>query len=103
MYFPAAWLEGEPRSFYGVPVHAAGVQLDYALKTHVRLTNAEWVPRPHDRSAIRYLEAAMARMGLDPEAFLTQIWSYNPFWVSKGYPEYAMPVVARPLQPPPRS
>ncbi len=103
VYFPVTWLDQAPRDFYGTRVYSAGLQLDYALKTNIRLTHATWEPREKDRVAVAQLKAAMAVEGLDPEVFLRQVWSFNPFWAKRGHPEYAMPVVARPLLPPGRS
>lgn len=99
VYFPVAWLDAAPRDFYGTHVYTAGLQLDYALKTNIRLTHATWELREKDHTAVAQLEAAIAARGLDPERFLKKIWSFNPFWAKRGYPAYAMPVVARPLLP----
>lgn len=99
VYFPAAWLDAAPRAFYGAEVVCAGAQLDYTLKTCIRLTHATWEPRDKDRAAIPHLERALAARGLDPEVFLREIWAYTPFWAKRGYPEYAMPVVASVLEP----
>jgi hypothetical protein len=99
VFFPAAWLDDAPRPFYNAFVYLAGVRLDYALKSNVHLVSAEWQPRDCDRDATEHLDRIVAREGLDPDDFLKEIWSYNPFWVKRGYPEYAMPAVARPLVP----
>jgi hypothetical protein len=96
VYFPAYWLDDAPRDFYGTPVYTAGIQLDYALKTNIRLVHAEWSSREKDQAAIRHLERLIERDGLDPEVFLREVWSYNPFWAKRGYPEYAMPILAQP-------
>lgn len=95
VYVPAYWLDDTPRGFYGTPVYTAGIQLDYVLKTNVRLIHAEWALREKDHATIRHLERVMERENLDPEVFLTEVWSYNPFWAKRGYPEYAMPIMAR--------
>jgi hypothetical protein len=100
VYFPAAWLDAAPRDLYTTRAYTAGLQLDYALKSNIRLTHATWELREKDHAALAQLEAALAARGLDPEVFLRRIWSYTPFWAKRGYPEYAMPVVARPLLPP---
>ena len=100
VYFPVEWLDAVPRDFYGVSVYSAGIQLDYALKTNVRLINAIWTSREHDHTAIVALERMMAERNLDPEEFLRHVWSFNMYWIKQGYPEYAMPVVACPLHPP---
>ncbi len=100
VYFPVSWLDAVPRPFYDIRVYSAGLQLDYALKTHIHLIHATWEPRDKDRIAIAHLEAALAAANLNPDIFLRQIWSYNPYWAKRGYPQYAMPVVAKPLLPP---
>lgn len=41
------------------------------------------------------VERQLEKSNLDLESFRTEIWAYNPFWVKRGYPEYAMPIVAR--------
>lgn len=99
VYFPVEWLDTTPRDFYGVSVYSAGIQLDYALKTNIRMIHATWTLREHDHAAIAALERMMAQYDLDPEDFLRHVWSFNPYWVKQGYPEYAMPTVARPLYP----
>ena len=99
VYFPAAWLDAAPREFHGVEVTCAGAQLDYALKTNVRLTHATWEAREKDQAAIAYLEKILAEQCQEPEVFLRQIWSYTPFWAKRGHAAYAMPVVARALAP----
>lgn len=99
VYFPMDWLDKIARDFYGTRVFLAGAKLEYCLKTNIRIFNAEWVSRDKDNEIIKRLEEILAAEKSDPEEFLTQIWSYNPFWVKRGYPQYAMPVVARPLLP----
>jgi hypothetical protein len=100
VYFPVSWLDVTPKSFYGIPVYSAGLQLDYTLKSNIRITHATWELRDKDLEAIEQLERALTAAELDPEVFLRQVWSFNPFWAKRGYPAYAMPMVARPLQPP---
>ncbi len=99
VYFPVEWLDAAPRDFYGVPVYTAGIQLDYTLKTNIRMIHATWNLREHDHAVIAALEQMMAQYDLNPEDFLRHVWSFNPYWVKQGYPEYAMPTVARPLYP----
>lgn len=99
LYFPVEWLDHTPRDFYGVSVFSAGFEFDYVLKTNIRMFHAEWTLRQQDYESLAYLERYMVKQQIDPESFLSRAWSYNPFWVKQGYPEYAMPTVARPLQP----
>ena len=99
VYFPAAWLDDAPRDFHDARVFSAGIQLDNALKTQVRMTHATWDLHEKDHVAIAYLEKAMAAKGMDPKVFLRRVWSFNPHWAKRGYPAYARPAVARPLHP----
>lgn len=91
VYFPYAWLDDAPRAFHGVPVYAAGAELDYALKAEVRLLNPEWRPRERDVLARQALERALADRGIDPAAVLARVWSHNPFWAARGYPAIVRP------------
>ncbi len=99
VYFPVEWLDAAPRDFCGVSVYSAGIQLDYALKTNIRMIHATWTLREQHHAAIVAVERMMADHNLHPEDFLRHVWSFNPYWVKQGYPEYTMPTVARPLFP----
>jgi hypothetical protein len=99
VYFPVTWLDAVPRDFYDTQAYTAGLQLDYTLKTNIRMIHATWELRDKDTAAIAHLEAALAARALDPEQFLRQVWSFNPFWAKRGFPAYAMPTVARSLHP----
>ena len=55
VYFPVDWLDAAPRDFYGVQVYSAGVQLDYVLKTNIRMFDAERELREKDHAAIEHL------------------------------------------------
>lgn len=94
VYFPSDWLDDEPREFYGKSVYTSGLQFDYLLKTNTRMLNPEWKHRQKDNATIERLEKIISKTGLNPKEFLSQAWSYNPFWAKRGYPEYAMPMVA---------
>jgi len=94
VYFPAGWLDPTPRRFYGVRAHISGVRFEYAIKTNVHLLNPEWRLRDKDRAAIAILQAELHRRGFDERNVLAQIWSHTPYWVERGYPEYADPIRA---------
>jgi hypothetical protein len=96
VFFPAGWLDLTPRCLYGVPVHISGVRFEYAIKTHVRLLSPEWEPRDKDRAALSFLASGMEQRGLDGTQVLSEIWSETPYWVERGYPEYARRIRDRP-------
>lgn len=93
VYFPTSWLDQHPRVFNGVHVYSAGIKLDYVFKTNIRMFNAQWCLREQDHIAIQQLREILKSEQTVPEQFLQQIWSYNPFWVKLGYPEYAVSMV----------
>lgn len=99
VYFPYSWLDDTPRDFYETKVYTSGVEFEYAIKSHVGLLSPVWKPREKDRNAVQYLERVIERDGLSVEEILKNIWSFNPFWVEKGYAEFAMPRIAWPLSP----
>lgn len=96
VFFPADWLDPTPCCFYGIRTHISGVRFEYAIKTNVHLLNPEWRLRDKDRDAIHILGTELQRSGLDGMGFLSQVWSHTPYWVEKGYPEYARPIVIAP-------
>lgn len=93
VYFPTSWLDQHTRLFNGVSVYSAGIKLDYVFKTNIRMFNAQWCLREQDQMAIGQIEAILQSEHIIPALFLQQIWSYNPFWVKLGYPEYAIPML----------
>ena len=99
VYFPQRWLPVEPILFYDAQVYPSGVAFEYCIKSHPELLSPLWKGRAKDVEAIAWLEGMLVEQHLGREEALQQVWSYNPFWVKKGYPEYAMPTVARPLAP----
>ncbi len=99
VYFPRCWLPAAPMDFYDAKVFVSGLEFEYAIKTHPHLLNPEWQGRDKDREAIDWLSKRLAERQIDCEEILKQIWGYNPYWVKRGYPEYARPAVAWPLAP----
>lgn len=99
VYFPRQWLSDTPLSFYDVPVLISGIEFEYAIKMHPQLLSPTWHGREKDVEAIAWLSERLAERQIAPEDVLPRIWSYNPFWVKHGYPEYALPAVAWPLEP----
>lgn len=99
VYFPREWLADTPQKFYDTNVFVSGIEFEYAIKTHPELLNPEWKIRPKDFDAVQWLRRTLAEKQITPETVLKRVWSYNPFWVRKGYLEYAMPTVAWTLEP----
>jgi hypothetical protein len=88
-------LDPTPRGFYDVLAHISGAQFEYAIKTNVHLLNPEWELRDKDRSALSFLRAELEKNGLDAATVLAQVWSHTPYWVERGYPEYARRIGAK--------
>ncbi len=99
VYFPTGWLDRVARDFYDTKVYTPGICFEYAIKTNVRMLNAEWQPREKDRVAITYLNGAIRNAGISKDEIYKRVWSYNPYWAKRGYDEYALPIVAYPLEP----
>jgi hypothetical protein len=99
VYFPRRWLADEPRRFYDAHVFVSGIEFEYAIKTHPHLLSPLWHGREKDMQTIAWLSKMLAEKQLDPADVCKQVWSYNPYWVKKGYQEYAMPSVAWRLEP----
>lgn len=95
IYFPAVWLDATPRVFCGVKTYTSGAAFEYAIKTNVHLLNPEWALRDKDRAALEILSAELDRMGADKQKILSSISSDTPYWVERGYPEYASRITAR--------
>lgn len=90
--FPVAWLDSCPRRFHGTSVYTSGPRFELAIKLHPELLNPEWRVRPKDRAAICQLQVALENAGCSDLDFLGEIVSDTPFWVERGYPEYAQPI-----------
>lgn len=88
IYFPEKWLDKMTRDFCGVRVYTSGIRFEYAIKTNPHLLNPEWRMRGKDHVAVKFLSAEVDRIAVDEACFLSKIWSYSPYWVEKGYPEY---------------
>ena len=99
VYFPADWLDQTPRNFYSTFVYTSGIKFEYVIKNNVGMLNPEWQLREQDCAALQYLENAIKKHGLSKEDFLKEVWSFNPYWVKKGYREFMRPTVAWKLEP----
>jgi len=99
VYFPKQWLSDVPQNFYDTKVFISGIEFEYSIKTHPQLLNPEWNGRKKDIDAINWLNSALNERHINRDEILKQVWSYNPYWVKKGYKEYSMPSVAWTLEP----
>lgn len=97
VFFPAEWLDTEPRGFYDAEVYTSGFRFEYAVKTKAALLGPEREPRDKDLIAVKYLKNMLRRMSVTPGDVYKWIWSYNPYWYKKGYEEYFRPAVASSL------
>ncbi|MCG8639703.1 MAG: hypothetical protein MI862_08195 [Desulfobacterales bacterium] len=98
VYFPYHWLDSSPRSFYDAKLYTSGPYFEYAFKSIARLANPKWKEREKDKIALAYLTKKIQKEGLEPEALLKSIWSYNPFWIQFGYSPFDKPVLVCPRQ-----
>lgn len=98
VYFPTAWLDTEPRVFYGVNVYTAGRKFDYAVKTKIAMLNPEWKLREKDLAAVAYLKKQLSAEQVTDEDIYKWFWSYNPFWFKRGYAEFFRPTLAWPVE-----
>jgi hypothetical protein len=96
VYFPASWLDSAPRNFYATKVYTSGLCFEYSLRKIMGDLNPEWKEREKDKLAKAYLEAKIIDQGLDSKFLLKCIWSYNPFWIKKGYSPFDKPTLICP-------
>jgi len=94
VYFPKRWLSETPRPFYDTHVFVSGLEFEYAIKACPRLLSPEWHGRDKDRDMLAWLARMLDAQQINREDILKQVWSYTPYWVQKGYDEYAAPVKA---------
>jgi hypothetical protein len=91
--FPVDWLDSTPRCFYDACAYTSGLQFEYAIKSNIHLLNLEWQLRDKDRCALNFLTAKLARKEIDVAEMLAEIWNSTPYWIQRGYPEYAKRIV----------
>jgi hypothetical protein len=96
IYFPFNWLDETPYDFFNVKVYTSGLRFEYALRKIMKYLNPEWNERDKDKIAKEYLETRIIEENLDSKAILKCIWSYNPFWMKKGYNAFEKPVLVCP-------
>ena len=99
VYFPRIWLCNNPYRFYDTEVFVSGVEFEYSIKARPQLLNPLWKGREKDIKMIEWLNRIFDNERINREEILKQIWSYNPYWVKKGYQQYSMPAVAWKLEP----
>jgi hypothetical protein len=94
VYFPKCWLSDLPVPFYDTRAYVSGPEFEYGIKTNPHLLSPLWHGRDKDREAIDWLEQELDKRRINRAEILGQIWSYNPYWVKKGYADYSGPVRA---------
>lgn len=98
VYFPYAWLDDAPRTFYDVEVYTSGLCFEYGLRSIVKNLNPEWSnEREKDKIAKEYLTAKIAEKRIEAKTILKNIWSYNPFWAKRGYDPFDKPTLVCPI------
>lgn len=96
VYFPYDWLDSTPRNFYGVNVYTSGLCFEYGFRKIAGDVNPEWKEREKDSIAKDYLEERIREKYIDDKDILKCIWSYNPFWIKKGYDPFTKPTLVFP-------
>ncbi|HOV68828.1 MAG TPA: hypothetical protein PLZ84_00720 [Clostridia bacterium] len=96
VFFPYDWLDKKPRSFYNIPVYTSGLYFEYGFRKIAHLINPEWKERDKDRIAIEYLESKITAENKNTSSILKCIWSYNPFWIKRGYNPFDKPALVWP-------
>ncbi len=83
-FFPPAWLEDTPRSFYNTQVFVSGIEFEYCVKARVELLNPSWHLREEDKDALEYWTECLQRKRIDPGSVLRLVRSENPYWTKRG-------------------
>jgi hypothetical protein len=96
VFFPFEWLDKAPRRFYDAEVFTSGAYFEYAFRQIAQYVNPEWKERKKDRTAKQYFEKRVRELGIEPDALLSKIWSYNPYWLKKGYDGFDKPTLVCP-------
>jgi hypothetical protein len=96
VYFPAEWLDAAPRAFYDTKVYTSGVCFEYGFRSIAGDVNPAWTSREKDKAALIYMAQKLQEQEIEPSAVLRSIWSYNPFWLDKGYDPFNKPVLVCP-------
>jgi hypothetical protein len=96
IYFPEIWLDNDVKSFYSSKVFISGSRFEFALKCLIPHVNPEWKEREKDIQAKDYWTKILDNLNIDKSKVLKNIWSYNPFWITKGYNAFKEPVLVSP-------
>ena len=96
VFFPFEWLDQAPRRFYDAQVFTSGPCFEYAFRRIAPHLNPEWKAREKDETARQYFEQRVRELGIDPDSLLRRIWSYNPYWIKKGYDAFDGPTLVWP-------
>jgi len=77
-------------------VYASGLCFEYGFRNIVNLLNPERKEHEKDRAAKEYLGRGIKEEGIEAKDILKCIWSYNPFWIRKGYNPFGKPTLVWP-------
>lgn len=91
--FPKIWLENNLILFYNIPVRISGVNFEFCFRSIIKALNPEWKTRNKDIDSLKFYDGIIKKTNSNIEEMLTKIWSYNPFWQTKGYCGYEKPVI----------
>ena len=98
VYFPSSWLDEIPLSFYGTKTYVSGARFEFAFRSNASRLNPEWKMREKDISAIEYYKGKLDEEGFKTDEILSNFWSYNPFWIERGYDPFSEPVLVFPIK-----
>ncbi len=85
LFFPMAWLNKSPFSFYDIPTLVSGIEFEYVIKAKVKLLSPIWDLREKDTEALEYWTQKLRLGNVPLDELLKQVWSDNPYWRRLGY------------------
>jgi hypothetical protein len=85
LFFPTAWLNKTPISFYCIPILVSGMEFEYVIKARVKLLSPIWDLRNQDTTALEYWTKTLKLRNINSDDLLNQVWSDNPYWRRMGY------------------
>lgn len=91
--FPSTWLLNNLYPFYKIDVFVSGIEFEYSFRLLSQYINPEWTIREKDKKALDYYEAKIHEKSITRLELLEKIWSFNPYWIEKGYDAFKAPVL----------